>query len=55
MRINGELGKNDSLNNQKINELLEFMVKISTKFDTKNVLQLEKINEFVKLKKYIND
>lgn len=49
------IGKNDSLNNQKINELLEFMVKISTKFDTKNVLQLEKINEFVKLKKYIND
>lgn len=49
------IGKKDSLNKKKINELLDFMIKISTKFDTKNVLQLEKINEFVKLKKYINE
>ncbi len=49
------VGKDDSLNRKKINELITFMRNISSKFDKKNVLQLDKINEFVKLKKYIND
>ncbi len=49
------IGKGDNLNKQKINELLSFMMKISKKFDTKNVLELDKIKEFVKLKKYINN
>ena len=38
-----------------INDLLDFMKQISNKFDNKNVLKLEKLEEFLKLKKYINE
>ena len=49
------IGKSDSINKKKIKELLEFMMKISNKFDEKGVLKLDKIQEYVKLKKYINE
>lgn len=50
-----EFIKNNDLTNRKIDDLLEFMRQISNKFDNKNVLKLEKIEEFVELKKYINE
>lgn len=49
------IDKNNRLVNQKLTDLLDFMKKISNKFDNKNVLKLEKLEEFLKLKKYINE
>ena len=49
------IGKNNQVVNQKLSDLLDFMKKISNKFDNKNVLKLEKLEEFLKLKKYINE
>ena len=49
------INKNSQLVNNKINDLLEFMKKISNKFDNKNKLKLEKLEEFLKVKKYINE
>ena len=50
-----EFIKSDATINKKLNDLLEFMKQISDKFDNKNVLKLEKIEEFGELKKYINE
>ena len=52
---NHEFIKSDATINKKLNDLLEFMKQISDKFDNKNVLKLEKIEEFGELKKYINE
>lgn len=49
------IGKNDLSTKVKINDLLEFMKIISNKFDNKNVLKLENIEEFLKVKKYMNE
>ena len=46
---------NNQVVNKKLNDLLDFMKQISNKFDNKNVLKLEKLEEFLKLKKYINE
>ena len=49
------IGNNNQVVNKKLNDLLDFMKQISNKFDNKNVLKLEKLEEFLKLKKYINE
>lgn len=49
------INKNSQLVNNKINDLLLFMKIISNKFDDKNKLKLEKLEEFLKVKKYINE
>ena len=49
------IGNNNQVVNKNLNDLLDFMKQISNKFDNKNVLKLEKLEEFLKLKKYINE
>ena len=45
----------DSYGRKQIKNLIMFMQKISTKYDNKNVFELERIEKYVKLKNYVNN
>lgn len=50
-----EIKKNDVYAKKQLKLLINFMKKISAKFDNKNVFDLERIEKFVKLKNYVNN
>ena len=45
----------DGYGRKQIKNLIIFMQKISTKYDNKNVFELERIEKYVKLKNYVNN
>lgn len=49
-----EIKKNDNYGKKQLKLLIEFMRKISLKFDNKNVFELERIERLAKLKSYAN-
>ena len=48
------LKKNDTYAKKQIKSLITFMQKISIKFDSKKVFELDRIERYVKLKNYVN-
>ena len=49
------INKKDSYSIKQIKSLINFMKKISTRYDNNNVFELEKIERIVKLKGYVNN
>lgn len=49
-----QIKKNDSYGKKQLKSLINFMQKISIKYDNKKVFELDRIERYVKLKNYVN-
>lgn len=50
-----EIKKSDTYARKQLKSLITFMQKITSKYDNKNVFELERIERYVKLKSYVNN